>query len=52
MPGGRNQPLTIDLSGFAGREMQVELRFVPLAGETRIVWEGAEFELAPDKVAP
>jgi hypothetical protein len=48
-PGGLNQPLTIDLSGFAGREMQVELRFVPLAGETRIVWEGAEFEVAPGK---
>ncbi len=41
---GQIQPLTIDLAGFAGREMQIELRLVPLAGETRIVWEGAEFE--------
>jgi hypothetical protein len=43
---GQIQPLTIDLAGFAGREMQIELRLVPLAGETRIVWEGAEFEAA------
>ena len=41
---GQIQPLTIDLAGFAGREMQIELRLVPLAGETRIVWDGAEFE--------
>jgi hypothetical protein len=48
----RQQPLAIDLSGFAGREMQIELRLVPLAGETSIVWEGAEFERPPDAPPP
>ncbi|MBS0264885.1 MAG: NPCBM/NEW2 domain-containing protein [Planctomycetes bacterium] len=41
---GPPAPLTIDLAGYAGRQLQMELRLVPLAGETRIVFAGANFE--------
>ena len=43
-PQGPTPPIVIDLEPFAGREVRIELRLVPLAGETRIIWEGARFE--------
>jgi NPCBM/NEW2 domain len=43
---GRSQPLTVDLDGFAGRELRIEVRLVPLAGETRLIWDGAAFEFS------
>jgi hypothetical protein len=43
-PQEPTKPIVIDLEPFAGREVRVELRLVPLAGETRVIWEGARFE--------
>ena len=43
-PQESTKPIVIDLEPFAGREVRIELRLVPLAGETRVVWEGARFE--------
>jgi hypothetical protein len=42
---GPTRPFVIDFEPFAGREVRIELRLVPLAGETCVVWGGAEFEL-------
>ena len=46
-PQGPTKPIVIDLEPFAGREVRIEVRLVPLAGETRVIWEGARFEAAP-----
>ena len=46
-PQAPTKPIVIDLEPFAGREVRIELRLIPLAGETRIIWEGARFEAAP-----
>jgi hypothetical protein len=43
-PQEPTKPIVIDLEPFVGREVRIELRLVPLAGETRIIWEGAQFE--------
>jgi hypothetical protein len=43
-PDRPTRPIVIDLEPFAGREVRIELRLVPLAGETRVIWEGAGFE--------
>jgi hypothetical protein len=43
-PQEPTKPVVIDLAPFAGREVRIELRLVPLAGETRIIWDGARFE--------
>lgn len=43
-PAEPTKPIVIDLEPFAGRDVRIELRFVPLAGETRVIWEGAKFE--------
>jgi hypothetical protein len=43
-PAEPTKPLVIDLEPFAGRQVRIELRLVPLAGETRVIWEGAKFD--------
>lgn len=43
-PQEPTKPIVIDLEPFAGRDVRIELRLVPLAGETRIIWEGARFD--------
>jgi hypothetical protein len=43
-PQEPTKPVVIDLEPFADRDVRIELRLVPLAGETRVIWEGAKFE--------
>jgi hypothetical protein len=45
MPQEPTKPIAIDLAPFAGRDVRIELRLVPLAGETRVIWDGARFEV-------